>query len=318
MKKSRLFGLVVGVLFLPVTGLYAQESGDTPALPAPPPEAAVVPETPPAAAPATAPAPAPTPAYGWKPQVAGQLNLAQNTFDNWSQGGEDSLAWQVTLQGDYTGDHEDYNWANAGKLAFGQVKSGAQDYRKSMDEIRLESVFIYKLHFPVNPYVALKGETQFAKGYDYSVEPALVVSDFLDPGYFTESAGLGYAPTESFKTRFGFAVKETLTRNYPVPYADDPGTPEIEKTKVEYGLESVSNLNLKLSDLVLFTSALNLFSNLKAADQIYVRWDNLLSASVAKYLALGFNLQLIYDHSVSTRRQLSQALTLGLTYTFLE
>ena len=32
------------------------------------------------------------PVYGWQKSVVGNLNLSQTSFDNWAQGGDNSLA----------------------------------------------------------------------------------------------------------------------------------------------------------------------------------------------------------------------------------
>ncbi|MCK5219706.1 DUF3078 domain-containing protein [bacterium] len=255
--------------------------------------------------------------YGWKPEIIGRLNLAQNAFDNWSQGGEDSLSWQVTLHGKCANDQANYNWSNAGKLAFGQIKAGAGEMKKSVDEINLESVFNYKLKIPINPFLAVKGETQFTTGYAYTNNAKLAVSNFMDPVYLTESLGAGYSQGKFLRTRLGLAAKQTITNQYPHPYADNPNTPAIEKIKYEYGLESVTDLSLKFSDILTFTSKLEIFSNLKATDQIDVRWDNLFTASLSKYLNVAFNIQWFYDKDISPLRQIRKTLTLGLIYTFI-
>ena len=140
----------------------------------------------------------------------------------------------------------------------------------------------------------------------------------MDPGYCTESLGVGYARDGFFKTRLGFAAKQTITDRYPHPFADNPDTLEIEKIKNEYGLESATDLSLKFSDILSFTSKLEIFSNLKASDQIDVRWDNLFTASVSKYLNVAFNIQWFYDKDISPLRQIKKSLTLGLIYTFVE
>jgi hypothetical protein len=252
----------------------------------------------------------------WKPNVIGQLNLTQNSFSNWTQGGTDSLSWQVNLLAGDNYTDADFIWVNSGKFAYGASKVGDQDSRKSADEIRLESVLTYNIPFVVKPYAAVRAESQFATGYKYDGNSATAISNFLDPGYFTESLGAGYGVGDWFKTRLGFAVKETLTHDYPV-YADNPDTTEIEKIRVEPGLEFVTDCKLKLNEIVEYTTQLNLFSNLKASDQIVVRWDNLLSASVAKYVNVNFNLLLYYDKTTSTQRQINETLSVGLTYSFL-
>ncbi len=257
------------------------------------------------------------PKYGWSKELVGSLNLTQTQFDNWAQGGENSLSWQLNINGKFVNDQEKTNWSNSGKISFGMVKVGDGESKKSVDEIKLESVFTYKMNLYVNPYLAATAETQFAKGYNYTDTGKMAISNFMDPAYFTQSAGLGFSPNEQIKTRLGAALKETITDKYPVPYADDPETSEIEKTKVEFGAESVTDFSRKLAENILLTSKLELFSNLKSFDQIDVKWDTILSAKVAKYVDVTFNVKLFYDKDISKKRQLKQMLALGLTYSFL-
>jgi hypothetical protein len=165
--------------------------------------------------------------------------------------------------------------------------------------------------------VAASAETQFTTGYEYGEESKTAISTFLDPGYFSQSAGLGYEPAKEFKTRLGFALHETITSDYPVPYADDPDTDEIEKTKVEPGIESITDFSKTLIGNILMTSKLELFYDFGAFDEIDVRWDNIFSAKISKYIDVNFNVELFYDRELSEKRQIKQALAVGLTYTFL-
>lgn len=169
----------------------------------------------------------------------------------------------------------------------------------------------------INPYFALKGQTQFTTGYAYTDTSKKAISDFFDPAYFTQSLGLGYSPRKEFKARLGFAMKETFTRNYPVPYADNPDTPKIEKTKIEAGMDLVVEFKRKLSQNILLTSKLDSFSNFKRFDTIDFNWDNLFSAKVSKYLGVSYNFTLFYDKDQSSKRQVKQILALTLTFSFL-
>lgn len=254
--------------------------------------------------------------YGWQKEFVGGLNISQTSFDNWTQGGENSLAWQLTLDAQFANDQERTNWSNTGKFAIGETKVGDQDSRKSIDEIKLESVLSYKMDFHIDPYIAATLETQSTKGYLYDGDVRTEVSDFFDPAYLTQGVGLGYSPSDIFKTRVGFALQETITRNHPIPYADDPDTPEIEKTKTEAGLESASDFKKKINGTTLLTSKLELFSNLKAFNQIDVRWDSKLTAKISKYINFNLNVKIFYDRDISKKRQIKQALALGFSYTF--
>ena len=255
---------------------------------------------------------------GWKNELVTSLNLTQAAFDNWSQGGENVLAWQTNLLGRFTRHGERSEWRTGIKLEYGMTKTGDDDPRKTVDEIKIETVYNYKLRFAVDFYVAGAAETQFAKGYEYFDSSREVISDFLDPGCFTESAGISKSYGEALRSRFGFAAKQTIADNFARRYTDDPETSEkVEDVRSEVGVESVTDLNLKLNENLVFASNLDLFSNLDATNEIDVVWDNVLTAKVAPYVNVNLTIKLVYDRDISTKRQLKQSLALGLTYAIL-
>lgn len=254
---------------------------------------------------------------GWTSSAVGNLQFTQTEFDNWSAGGEDSWSWQGAVQGKFTNEQPQFRWVTNGKLTYGKSKVGDASARKSTDEIRLESVITYKAGLPVDPYASASFLTQMTRGYRYPDTGRVAVADFLDPLYMIQSVGMGYKPAKQFQTRLGAAVKETITDEFPVPYADDPDTPEIETTRVEYGVESVSDLSVNLSKLIVFESRLALFSDLSAFDEIDVDWDNMFSAKVSDLINVSLNVKLFYDKDISPKRQLKQTLAVGIQYTLL-
>ncbi len=193
--------------------------------------------------------------YGWQKEMVGGLNLTQTCFDNWAQGGENTFTWQLNLNFNFKNDREKTTWANSCKFTYGSAKTGKQESRKSIDEIKLESVLTYKLGVLINPYVAMTGETQFGPGYNYATEPEAQISAFMDPGYFRESFGVGYQPNKIVKTRLGISLKQTVTSDYPIPYADDPETMnKIEKNKNEVGSDNITDLNWKITGNTIYIS----------------------------------------------------------------
>ena len=257
------------------------------------------------------------PEYGWKNQVVGSLNMTQAQFDNWSQGGENTLAWQLNVNSSFALDQMRFSWTTTGKLSYGQAKIGDREARKSADEFRIESVYLYKLGDYVNPYVSGLLQTQIMKGYNYEAEDRFPISNFFDPGYITLSAGVAYEPTSYLITRIGAATKTTITKEYAVGLTDDPETTSIEKTDTEFGALSVTELRKPLAENILLTSKLDLFSNLESLKKVDVRWDTVLSAKVSRFVDVNLNVELLYDSNVSSKRQLKQLLALGLSYTFL-
>ena len=256
--------------------------------------------------------------YGWKNQVVPGLNLTQASFDNWEQGGENTLAWQLKMDMNLTNDQEKFIWVNNGKFTLGFAKVGDDEAKKSADLIDLESVYTRELGKYLSPFVAVTGKTQFAAGFQFEGDTKTKVSKFLDPGYFTQSLGLGYiSEDKKFKSRLGFVVKETVTSDFPMPYADDPETTKVEKTKVEPGIISVTNLKKQFNEDVIFTSKLDIFTDLEAFNRTDMTWENNLTLKVAKYINVSVELVLFYDRDITRKLQIKQVLAVGFTYTLL-
>jgi hypothetical protein len=253
----------------------------------------------------------------WQKEAVASFSFSQAHFDNWATGGENTLAYQFDLGGKLIYNSDRYIWTNTGKVAFGNSKIGDSDAKKTMDEIRVESLLTYLWKFQPDPYLSIKGETQLAPGYAYDETGKIQISAFLDPGYFTQSAGFIYNPMGELSVRFGAAVKETITKDYPSPFADDLETEETEKTKIETGVESIIAYSKKISENTLINSTIDLFNNFTGFDATDVRWDTDITTQITKYINVKFNVKIFYDKDISTKRQRNQSLLLGISYTLL-
>jgi hypothetical protein len=257
------------------------------------------------------------PVHGWTHSVVSGLTLTQVSYTNWAQGGENAFAWTATLEGKSVNDEEKTNWATSYKLAFGQTRLGSQGLRKTDDKIELETILTFKMGTYINPYAGATFKSQFATGYKFDDSGNKdAVSRFMDPGYVTQSAGVGYQPLPEVKTRLGAALRETFTSDF-IRYADDPLTPDIEKVRVEGGLEFVTDVEWKLEDNLLFTSKLEMFSAFKTMDEVVIRLDNSLTAKVNKYVNVILNVQLINERRINPRTQVKETMAIGLSYTIL-
>ena len=245
--------------------------------------------------------------------VAG-LNISQIALDNWTQGGDNALAF--TLLGNFGAKYVDSPWTfnNGLKLAFGRTKLGEDDFRTNDNEFYLESILSYSFGWAVDPYFSNTVRTVISKGFDYKTTPAVQTSQFFDPGYITQSIGLLYNKLPNVTTRLGIAFQETITNKFPF-YSDDPKTTEIEKFKFDTGVESVTEALYNIEENVLFGSKLRLFSRFNSLDVWDVRWDNLITAQISKYFNVNFNVLLIYEKKQSPKTQLKEALQFGITYT---
>ncbi len=255
------------------------------------------------------------PKFGWKNQMVGGLNFTQNAFSkNWSGGGANSWSWAVNIDAKVEYDQREYNWFNSGRFAYGQASIGGNDPRKAADEIKLETVYTHKINKLFNPYAAAAAQTQLTAGFTYvdaNDEDGTEISDFFDPGYFTESFGVNYKPNQTFKSRFGVAAKQTFTTKYEDTYAKG------EEFHSEIGFESVTDLNVKVSEQILYVTKFGIFTDLGGIADIDVNWDNSFSAKVSEIISVSFNFRLIYDKDIHIKRQLKQTLAVGISYSFL-
>ncbi|MGA9365799.1 MAG: DUF3078 domain-containing protein [Bacteroidota bacterium] len=263
----------------------------------------------------TPPASPPDTVYGWKNSLVAGFTLTQVAYRDWVQGGDNALSWTFSADGNSAMDQPETKWSNSYKLALGQARLGSQGLRKTDDRIELESVLLYKAGIPVDPYAGASLKTQFAKGYTYDATGnGTEVSQFFDPAYLTQSAGVAYQPIKEAKTRLGLGLREIITNKFN-QYADDPTTKEVEKTLVEGGLESVTNLDWPIDEDLLLTSQFEVFAPFKKFDNPALRNITSLTAKVGKYIVAILAVQMIKEPQVSSKAQIKETIALGLSYT---
>lgn len=255
----------------------------------------------------------------WKHTLVAGITITQVSYTDWTQGGENALAYTLSIDGKSVQDLTMTNWSNSYKLAYGQTRLGSKGLRKTDDKIELESVLTYKIGTAVNPYASATFKSQFDDGFKYDdvANTKVKTSASFDPMYLTQAIGVGYQPASQVKTRLGAALREVFSNSF--RYADDASTtPSIEKSKIEGGLESVTDIEIKIEENTMFTSKLELFAPFNNIDVVVMRSDNTISSKVNKYIAVVFNVQLINDRNMGTARtQIKEGLALGLSYTFL-
>lgn len=176
-----------------------------------------------AASPALAADPKPVEPGPWKFGEVLSLNLSQSTFStNWTGGDKGSIVWVLgsssTAERQFT---KRFNSSSTLTLAYGQTSRQADDpsnpgHRtwdtpdKTTDQILFESVGRITLDAYVDPYFALRAESQFAD----QGNPAGTLN--VNPVKLKETAGIArvlYKDADGqVLTRLGFGFRQTLAR----------------------------------------------------------------------------------------------------------
>ncbi len=254
------------------------------------------------------------PKEGWETSGVAAFNISQVALSNWTQGGDNSLAFNVI--GNFAANYYSNPWkfTNSLKISFGKTKIGDQELRTADNEIFLEDILSYSVGWVVDPYISNIFRTVIAKGYDYSAEPFVQTAAFLDPGYLQQGFGFIYQAIPNWHFKMGLATKETMTNQF-TKYSDDPETADIETFKFETGIEAGIKGETTLHENVLFTTDLGLFSAFENLSVWDVRWDNTLTAKFSEIFNVNFNFQLLYDTDQTLKTQIKEALQIGITYT---
>ncbi len=242
----------------------------------------------------------------WIPTMVTALNLSQIAFNNWTQGGSNSLSWTVTANVGYDYKGEDWGLNNHIRVAYGTTKLGSQNSITTDNEFSLDNVLLYKAGWVVEPFFSDEIITTLTGGYNNKDS---LIANFFDPGYVTQSVGFSYDKLGAFTTRLGLATQEIFTNKHR-QYTEDSTAFQLKT-----GLESVSHAKLQIADNMLLTTGLRLFTTFNHLDIWDVRWDNAIVAKVNSFIVVNFNFQLVYQKQQSLKTQIMEGLQLGVTYT---
>ncbi|MBI5869108.1 MAG: DUF3078 domain-containing protein [candidate division Zixibacteria bacterium] len=271
---------------------------------------------------------------GWKPSVDFILNLTQNSYsDNWEGGEAGSVTWVASanlgLERQFP---TSWNWRSALRLAYGQTHSQDAETNKwkkpfkSSDLIDFESLLRYLNWKVLPPYVAVRAISQFedASNPDHKF--------YLNPLELTESAGLTRVlhkeGDNEFLTRAGIGLRQRITRTY----TSSPSPATTSTTNTDGGIEWVTDGKYKIPKTgIVWKTKLTTFKalfysrskELKGTPEqdywkaIDVNWENMVSAQVAKYVAVGLYVQWLYDKEVARGGRFKETIAVGLTWKML-
>jgi hypothetical protein len=275
----------------------------------------------------------------WKITGKASLNINQNYFSNWAAGGESNFG----LIGKYTM-HADYrkgkaSWLNWVDMTLGYSVIGRLDPMKTDDKVELIST--YKRQLKKYWYMSIVGsfKSQFANGYDYSVDSSTRVSHFLAPGYVDLGPGFLYKPIKWFSINFSPAnIHWVIVNDQRLAdlgsYGLDPAVIDsagnivshAKKSRLDFGARMLLILQYDIAKNVNLSTKLDLFSNyLHKPQNIVVDWQTDIGLKVNDWLNVTISTTLLYDDRIQItdkngktgpRTQFKQLLMVGFGYNF--
>lgn len=253
----------------------------------------------------------------WIPGLVTNIGFNQIAFTNWVKGGENSIAWSILANFKYDNISDIWTYKNSIKGTYGRSKIGGGNYITTDNDLYIENLVSYNVGWAVSPFFSNSIRTQITKGYDYKSSPAKQISDLFDPGYITQTFGFTYDKYPNIITRLGIGFQEIVTNRF-TNYSDDPTTKDkIEKFKFETGIESVTDIDYKIDDNIIYKSKIRLFSQFNHIDVWDIRFDNIIAAKISKLISVNFNYLLVYEKAQSPKTQIKEGLQVSFVFNIL-
>ncbi len=264
---------------------------------------------------------------GWFFPIVINFTISQVNFSNWSAGGENSYSINglTILNANYKGKMA--TWDNNLILAYGLMKQGDRELRKTDDNLEFSSKFGYKV---INNWYysgLVQFKSQFDNGYKYDdvAGTKTLLSKFMAPAYLSLSLGMNYTPSKVFNLFIGpISGKTTFVMDDTLSNAGAFGVDKGKNVRNEFGGTMKAVVSKDIMKNVNLLSKLELFSNyIKNPECIDIDWQLLISMKINKLLSANINLHAIYDDDIKTfkdgiergaKTQFKEVFGIGLNY----
>jgi hypothetical protein len=265
----------------------------------------------------------------WKTITAIGIDLNQGQYSkNWKGGGVNNIAIGGLLNYKTVYSKESYSFTSEIRLEYGKVKNKDQLQKKTKDRIFWDNKANLQFSKSWFFYGAVTFESQFDRGFAYkridNIEQQFLISKFMAPGYFTESIGFEYKPTNYFSTRFGTGTaKQTLildTTVYNPIYNKEYFGVDRNKNKNfrnELAFQVTSQFDKQIFTNVGLYFRYNMFIPYdRPLDHVDHSLDVRLTSKINKFMNASLSGTAIFDKDADREIQARQNLSIGFGFTF--
>ncbi len=268
----------------------------------------------------------------WTFTGSSTVNFSQVGLQNWTGGGNNTVAVQGLFTTSVNFISPNTYWDNSSLVGYGLTKISKDPFRKSDDRLLLVSKYGVKAIENFRYTGLLDFRTQFAIGRNFSAPFDSTIGDFpktsnlFAPAFLTTAIGFEYIPVKSLSILLA-PVSGRFT------YINDNQLSEAGAYGVEPGSKMLSEIGTFCNilytdeplDNVRIVSRLNLFSRYDGFSTMIVTWENMVTMKVSSFINVSLATDLFYDQRISISRedgtvgpatQLRNIFSLGFGYTF--
>ena len=264
---------------------------------------------------------------GWSHKGLAGVNLSQTSFTNWSEGGENTVAYNIYLNGSLNYQKDKLSWTNDLNVNYGQNYTDMTDWRKNIDNLNFASKLGHQINEKFYYAALLDFKSQMFDGYKYFDNEKVLTSKLLTPSYLNLSVGIDYKPNSCLAIYYS-PVAGKLTMVTDTLLSQAYGVDAGKFVKPQLGSIFKVNANYTFfEDKLTVKSILDLFTAYDDSfGMIDVNWDVLIGYNLTKLLTLTFQSTLKYDDDIKTydsegnqhgaKVQFKEIVGLGLSYKF--
>lgn len=236
----------------------------------------------------------------WQRSGNASINISQAAFSDWNAGGDPSLAIDAAFNYSINYKAGKNLWLNRLELACGINRTNSNGTRKTNDKIYLSSNYGYLLVPKLYASAIATFNTQFDKGYNYTVSSTDYISRFLAPGYLSAGLGLTYTPKTWLTVVLSPATwRGTFVHDKKLSDIGAFGVAPGKKLLNEFGAHLRVEVNTPLWQRLSLYSRLEFYANyLRNPQNVDVNWDIQLNYALTGWLTANLQVNLIYDDDI--------------------
>ncbi len=243
------------------------------------------------------------------------LQTSMQQFENWQEGGENSLSALSTFYLHHKYKKDKYSSDVTLNLKYGMNVIDDSPF-KNIDLMSFSGNVSRAMNDNWSYSGLLSFRSQFANGYKSRTDRTLK-SSFMAPGYLDMSLGFTYSKKGSpfnitLSPISGSMIFVLDDRINPKTYGVEEGKKTLNQAGPSVTVKFDDKFGRKES--VAYRSTFYTFSNLSTTP--LVRWENTVDINLTRHLTTSFYWVLYYQKSASTALQYQYSATIGLSYAY--
>jgi hypothetical protein len=258
----------------------------------------------------------------WKNGGYFTLNLSQVSLDNWSAGGQSSIAanFLINLSANYAKGNS--AWDNTLDYGFGRMKREKSNAVKTDDKLEFSTKYGQKIAKRWYYSALFNVKSQILPGYRFPEKDSVKISDFLSPGVAFLSIGIDYKPNSNFTFLLSTVTgKSTIVLSDMLSNRETFGVDAGSHFRHEFGGYMKLIKKGSFLKIVNYQFKIDAFSNYMEKPG-NIDWDCelMLTAQLNKFITANLKTNFLYDDDIVTppnpgpRLQRRQFIGVGFSY----